>query len=113
MPFYLVNPDADANPTVATLTRFADPLGKQLVVALVDPNAQLRAVPEERYSQVPSLARTFNAGPLTKAWRYKGNAKRSPGGRNNQGPRQENGRRIAGRRIGACPRSEGLPFVCQ
>jgi hypothetical protein len=31
--------DADANPTVATLTRYAEALGKQLVVALVDPVA--------------------------------------------------------------------------
>jgi hypothetical protein len=31
--------DADANPTLATLTRYAEALGKQLVVALVDPDA--------------------------------------------------------------------------
>ncbi len=31
--------EADANPTVATLTRYADALGKQLVVALVNPVA--------------------------------------------------------------------------
>jgi len=31
--------EADANPTVATLTRYANALGKQLVVALVDPVA--------------------------------------------------------------------------
>lgn len=31
--------EADANPTVATLTRYADALGKQLVVALVDQDA--------------------------------------------------------------------------
>ena len=31
--------EADANPTVATLTRYADALGKQLVVALLDPEA--------------------------------------------------------------------------
>ena len=31
--------EADANPTVATLTRYADALGKQLVVALVDLDA--------------------------------------------------------------------------
>ena len=29
--------EADANPTVLTLTRYADALGKQIVVALVDP----------------------------------------------------------------------------
>jgi transcriptional regulator with XRE-family HTH domain len=31
--------ETDANPTVATLNRYADALGRQLVVALVDPDA--------------------------------------------------------------------------
>ncbi|MCL4202001.1 MAG: helix-turn-helix transcriptional regulator [Pirellulaceae bacterium] len=31
--------EADANPTVTTLTRYADALGKQLIIALVDPMA--------------------------------------------------------------------------
>ena len=31
--------ETDANPTVTTLTRYADALGKQLVIALVDPVA--------------------------------------------------------------------------